>query len=243
MTALLGIAAIAGLYLVINEYREGSEKLPTNDKQMSSEYKVDINPKDFTTNITNPYFSLPVGKKLVFEGQTEDGFERIEITIPGDTREIMGVKTIVYKDIVKIDGVLVEETLDYLAQDKEGNVWYFGEEVDNYVDGKLNDHAGSFIAGVDGALPGIWLKGKNVVGDSYRQEYYKGEAEDIRDVVETGLALSTKVGDFNDCIKLYDWTPLDPKSKEHKYYCKGVAALVISEHLVKNTKMELVKTN
>ena len=180
-------------------------------------YDPEINPEDFTNVITNEYFSLPVGKKMVYESETADGLERIEIEIESGTKEILGVETLIYRDRVYVEEVLVEDTRDYLAQDKEGNVWYFGEEVDNFEDGVLKDHEGSFIAGEDGAKPGIWIKAEQVVGDSYRQEYYPGEAEDIRDVVAIDQTVDTELATYTGCVQSFDWTPLDPESREHKY--------------------------
>jgi len=171
---------------------------------------------------------------------TADGMEKVVISITGETKEIMGVKTLVYWDRVWVDNVLIEETKDYLAQDTEGNVWYFGENVDNYESGVLKDHAGSWTAGVDGALPGIWMKANPKVGDSYRQEYYKGEAEDISDIAQMGVAVTTEKQAYTDCIKTYDWTPLDPESKEDKFYCREAAGLVKVDHLLKKESKELM---
>ncbi|MCG8546659.1 MAG: hypothetical protein MJE12_20865 [Alphaproteobacteria bacterium] len=204
-------------------------------------YNPAINPKDFTTKINNPYFSMPVGKKLVYQAKTGEGLERIEITIPGDTKKIMGVDTLVYLDREFVDGELVEETRDYIAQDKDGNVWYFGEDVDNYENGKLKDHDGAWLAGVDGAKPGFWIKARHVVGDSYRQEYYKGEAEDQAKIVATGVTVKTKARTYKNCTKTYDWTALDPEAKEHKYYCPAAGAAVLIENLTTGERVELVK--
>lgn len=206
-------------------------------------YKPQINPLEFSATLTgNKYFKLPVGRQLVYEVETEEGLERIEITILDETKKLMDVKTRVYLDRVWLDTngdkkfsktELIELTLDYLAQNtKTGDVWYFGEDVNNYQDGKLVDHSGSWLAGKDGALPGIWVKGKSKVGDSYLQEYYAGEAEDTRDVVATGITVKTKKATYRDCVQFFDWTPLDDASLEYKYYCAGsVNALVAAEHL------------
>lgn len=206
-------------------------------------YNPTVNPADFTTNINNPYFSLPVGKRMVYEAKTEDGLERIQIEITGEKRTIMGVETLVYWDRVWVGDELREETKDYLAQDKAGNVWYFGEVVDNYENGKLTDHDGSWIAGDKGALPGIWMKAGHTVGDEYRQEYYKGEAEDMGKIVGTGETVKIAAGTFTNCIRIFDWTPLDKESKEHKTYCPDAGGLVLSEHLVKGDRAELVKVD
>ena len=204
-------------------------------------YNPVINAKDFTTKIDNPFFSMPVGKKMIFEGKTEDGLERIEISITGEKRRIMGVDTLVYLDRAYLNGKLVEETKDFIVQDKDGNVWYFGEDVDNFENGKLKDHAGAWISGVAKAKPGIWIKAKHKVGDSYRQEYLKGEAEDMVKIVAVGQTVTTKAGTFKNCTKTYDWTPLDPDSKEHKYYCPEVGSAVLIEDIQSGERLELVK--
>lgn len=206
-------------------------------------YNPKINPADFTSKITNPMFTLPPGKALVYEAKTEDGLERIEIRVRDETRKIMGVEAIVYNDRVFIDGKLHEETNDYLAQDRDGNVWYFGEEVDNYNDdGSFKDHHGAWIAGVDGALPGIWIKGKQVVGDEYRQEFYKGEAEDMAKVVSVNEVVKVKFGTFKDCVKVFEWTPLEPDNKAHKYYCPGTG-LTLEEELKDGVRVELISAS
>lgn len=204
-------------------------------------YNPIINPAEFTTKIDNPYFSWPIGKKMIFEARTEDGLERIEITITGETRRIMGVETLVYLDREFLNGELVEETKDYIAQDKDGNVWFFGENVDNYVNGTLKNHAGAWIAGVGGAKPGIWIKARHVVDDSYRQEYLKGEAEDMAKIVAVGLTITTSVDTYKNCTKTYDWTPLDPEAQEHKYYCPDVGGLVLVEDLTNGERVDLKK--
>ena len=186
-------------------------------RSRAAEYNPQINPADFTTEITNKYFALPVGKKLTYE-TTDHGkvTERIEIEILPETVNIGGVETVVYLDKEYKNGQLVEETRDYLAQHKNGDVWYFGEDVDNYLNGILVHHAGSFRHGKDGAKAGIWMKAEQRPGDSYRQEFYVGHAEDMRDTVATGETVSTKSGTYTDCVKVYDWTPLEKNSREYK---------------------------
>ncbi len=204
-------------------------------------YNPVIDPANFSTKITNRYFALPVGREMVYEKRTADGMETIHLQIGAKTGTIMGVDTITYRDRVYLKGDLVEDTKDYLAQDKDGNVWYFGEDVDNYENGKLKDHEGSWIAGVDGAKPGIWIKANQRVRDSYRQEYFPGKAEDIREVVAVNQTVKTQLATYTGCVKMYDSTPLDPESREYKYYCPKVAALVLIEDLETGEKAELVK--
>ncbi len=208
----------------------------------AKDYKPVINPSDFSTSITNKYFSLPVGLKAESKGETEDGTETIEITVPGDTKMLMGVTTLVYRDRVWLDGELVEDTKDYLAQDKEGNVWYFGEDVKNYENGKFKDNHGSWLAGVDGALPGIWMEANPKVGDEYRQEYYKGEAEDTGKVISVSKTVSVPAGKFTDCLQTLDQNPLEPRSTdEYKYFCPQVKGFALETDIEGGERIELVK--
>ncbi|WP_461163566.1 hypothetical protein [Arthrobacter sp. R4-81] len=210
-------------------------------RSRAAEYTPQINPADFTTNITNQYFALPVGKKMTYE-TTEQGkvTERIEIEILPETKTIEGVEAVVYLDKEYKNGQLVEETRDYLAQHKNGDVWYFGEDVNNYWNGILLNRAGSFLHGKDGAKAGIWMKAEQRIGDSYRQEFYIGHAEDIRDTLATGETVTTKNRTYTNCVKVYDWTPLEKNAREHKYHCPEVAALVLTEDLETGSRSELV---
>lgn len=211
----------------------------TQNETTSKIYSPVIDPADFSTTINNPFFTVTPGETFTYTSETKEGTERIEIEITSDTKQVMGVTTLVYWDRVYLNDVLIEDTRDYLAQDTEGNVWYFGEDVDNYEDGKLQDHEGAWLAGVDGAQPGIWMKAQPVVGETYRQEYYVGEAEDMADVVSLTAAVSVPVGTYENCLQTYDYTPLDPESKEYKYYCKEVAMLVLEEGVETGDRVEL----
>lgn len=191
------------------------------------------------TKITNSWFSLPVGREFEYEGETDEGMETIEIEITGETKKVMGIQTLVYRDIVWVDGEVVEDTRDYLAQDTSGNVWYFGEDVDNYEDGKISDHDGSWLAGVDGAKPGYWMKANPKVGDFYKQEFYEGEAEDEAKVLSVTETVKTDLATYNNCIKIQDIVPGDPVV-EYKYYCKQVGGLVLESKPVEGERIELV---
>lgn len=204
-------------------------------------YLPEIDPAQFSSKIDNVYFKMPVGKKMIFEAKSEDGLERIEVEIINEQRTIMGVETQVYWDRVWKNGQLREETKDYLAQDKAGNVWYFGEAVDNFENGKLKDHRGAWLAGTGGALPGIWMKAAPKIGEEYRQEFLKGEAEDMGRIVSTGETVTITAGTFSGCIKTLDWSPLDGETKEQKTYCPKAGGLVLEEDLVSGERMELIE--
>jgi hypothetical protein len=134
----------------------------------------------------------------------------------------MGVECVVVNDKAWENGKLIERTYDWHAQDKEGNVWYFGEDTKEYENGKVVSTKGSWEAGVDGAKPGIIMQAHPKVGQSYRQEYYKGEAEDMAKVINLNESVTVPYGSFDHVLVTKEWTPLEPSYAEHKYYAPGV---------------------
>jgi hypothetical protein len=188
---------------------------------------ANLTPADFVEVIDNPYLPLIPGTTLVYEGMTEDGLEYVEIKILSETRQVMGITATVVEDTVYADGELVEHTFDWFAQDKDGNVWYLGEAVDNYEDGQLLDHAGSWEAGVDGALPGIMMYADPAthVGETYYQEYYASVAEDQAKLLSASESVTIAYGTYSNVVKTYDFTALDPDSQEEKFYAAGIGPI------------------
>lgn len=205
------------------------------------ELSPEIKPADFSTVIDNPLFKMNEGKKIYFRSQTAAGLETGEILVTGATRSFMGVKTLVIRDRVFLDGKLLEDTQDYMAQNKNGDVWYFGEDVDNYRNGKIVDHEGTWHAGIDGAEPGIIMKADPKPGEVYREEYYPGVAEDMAKVLSVTETVTIPLGTFKNCLKTENWTPLEPGVKELKYYCRQVGGLVLERDLQSGERNVLVK--
>ena len=206
-------------------------------------YKPDIRIENFNnpTLITNPYYPLETGKTYVFEGMTEEGMERIEVKLKSGTKNIMGITCAIQNDKVWLNGVLIEDTDDWIAQDNDGTVWYFGETVKNYNSrGEFVDSGGSWEAGVDGAQPGLWMPAQPILGMKYRQEYYFNEAEDEAEIIEVGLTVTTRYGTFTDCIVTHDFTDLDKEVKEYKTYAPGIG-LIKEENITDNEIIELVE--
>jgi uncharacterized membrane protein YkoI len=218
---------------------EKTPKSPTAPAE--GEYNPQINPADFTTKVDNKYFTLTPGRILVYEGETEEGTERTEVYTIHETRIVLGVETVVVWDRVWLEGDLIEDTKDWYAQDKEGNVWYFGEDSKELIDGKVVSRAGSWESGVDGAKPGIIMKANPQVGDTYRQEYCKGEAEDQADVLAFGESIQVPYGSFTDCLKTRDWTPLEPDADEYKYYSLAVGDVVLEAGVQSGERVELIE--
>ena len=122
-------------------------------------------------------------------------------------------------------GELVEAELAFYAQDNDGNVWYLGEDTKAFENGQPSA-AGSWEAGVDGALPGIIMKADPQVGDAYRQEFYRGEAEDMGKVVRVGDSETVPFRSFEGLLVTQDWSPLEPNVVEEKFYAKGVGLIL-----------------
>ena len=149
------------------------------------------------------------------------------VTATSVTRKIAnGVTARVVRDTVTLDGEIIEDTLDWYAQDQDGTVWYLGEDTAEFENGKITTREGSFEAGVDGAQAGVIMPASPEVGMAYRQEYYEGEAEDNGEVLALSEQASVPAGDYDDLVKTADTTPLEPDVLEHKYYARGVGLVL-----------------
>ena len=219
----------------------GAETTPVIDPGDGGVYAPDLDPADFVTNVDNPFLPLPPGSVWVYEGIADGETERIEVVVTPDRRDVMGVSAVVVRDTVTIGDELVEDTFDWYAQDAEGNVWYLGEETAEYEDGEVVSTAGSWEAGVDGALPGIVMEAAPAVGDAYRQEYYVGEAEDLAEVVRGGVSETVPYGDFDDLLVIEEWNPLAPEAVEEKYYAAGIGMVLEVKTAGGDERVELLE--
>lgn len=191
-------------------------------------HAVSLTAGDFVSSIDNPYLPYIPGSKWVYEARLEDGtLERNEIEVLRETRDVNGIAATVVHDTVYVGSQLVEETYDWYAEDKEGNVWYLGEEVDNYENGILVDHAGSWEWGVNGALPGIimWADPSAHLNEEYYQEYYAGEAEDKGQVLSVKESVTVPFGSFENVVKTFDFSALETDLKENKFYASGIGVI------------------
>ena len=185
-------------------------------------YNPRIDPSMFTDQITNPYFPLRPGTTLIYDGKRDDVPRRTEVTVTHETKTITGVKCMVVRDVVTSNNALVEKTVDWYAQDNDGNVWYFGEDTAEYTNGAVSSTAGTWLAGVDGALPGIVMKASPKIGDAYRQEYRPGVAEDFAKVQKLDATINVPAGSYDRVLVTEDTDLLDTSKLEHKSYAPGV---------------------
>lgn len=191
-------------------------------KVFDLDYMAHVYPENFVTVIDNPFMPLTVGSTYHYTGETPGGTETVDIEVLPEKKMVMGISCTVVLDRAYLNDELIEETYDWYAQDRDGNVWYMGEAVDNYVGGVVNNHYGSWEAGVDGAEPGIVMLGNPVIGLQYRQEHYIGEAEDQGKVLSKTEPVTVPAGSFLNCLKVEETNPLDKNFLEYKYYAKGV---------------------
>ncbi len=194
----------------------------TCDKLGPAPYDPVIDPANFVAKIDNPFFPLVPGTTFIYKGQTSDGLMRDVFAVTHNTRVIDGVTCVEVHDSVFTDGELTEDTLDWFAQDKDGNVWYFGENTAELEDGLISTIDGTFMAGVDGDKPGIVMKAHPAVGDFYRQEFSLGNAEDEAETLGLNASVTVPYGSFQHCLRSEETTPLEPDALEDKFYASGV---------------------
>jgi hypothetical protein len=181
----------------------------------------------FRAHGTNPHFILEPERQLVYEGEEEELFvtvlqqtRRITLPIGGEPRTI---RAAVVEEREFEEGEIKEISRNFFAIcEKTGDVYYFGEDVDIYEEGEIVSHDGAWLAGRDGAKPGIVMPGTFLLGSRYYQEVAPGIAEDRAEHVAEGLAVETGAGDFSDCVEVTETSPLEPGAESTKLYCPGV---------------------
>ena len=190
--------------------------------------RVTLDPADFTTRITNPYWPMRVGSRWVYrETDTEGARQKVVVTVTPRTKLIAnGVRSRLGRDLATEKGVPVEVTDDWYAQDRAGNVWYLGEATTEYENGKPVSTEGSFEAGVDGAQAGVIMPARPRPGLRYRQEYSKGEAEDRARIVSLREQAEVPAGHYRPVLMTRDVNPLEPRVLEFKFYARGVGPVL-----------------
>jgi hypothetical protein len=194
-----------------------------------------LSPSEFVPRVDNPWFPLKPGSKWHYRGVDSDGRFVDNMRVTQRTKKIEGVRVTVVHDVVRRNGNPREVTNDFYAQDHHGNIWYFGEntrELDSH--GHVTSRAGSFRAGRDGARLGVLIPGHPKVGQTARQEFYKGHAEDHFKVLDVNAHVSTPYVSSNHAVRTSEWTPLEPKVLDNKWYVHGVGD--VKEKTVKGPK-------
>jgi hypothetical protein len=223
---LLGVAALAVAAIGVVPAAAaagGSGGCPLPGFGPGPSYHPRIDPASFSPEVTNPWFPLTPGRTLVYTG-TKDGKAALDLFAASKrTKVIAGVRTRVVEDRLYLDNVLEERTSDYYAQDRCGNVWYFGEDTATLDRrGNVVDTEGTWHAGVDGAQPGVFMQASPEPGRKFRQEWHQGHAEDNFKVVDRSAQVTVPAGSFRHALRTEEWTALEPDVLDNKYYVRGV---------------------
>jgi hypothetical protein len=217
---------------------EPSTPLPTGSQP------VQLDPAQFTTEIDHPYWPMKPGTRWTYR-EVEDGeVKEVVVVATTQTKRIAnGITARVVRDTVRVDGSIIEDTFDWYAQDAHGNLWYLGEDTAEFENGKLTTRSGSFEAGVDGALGGIMLPADPTPGMRYRQEYYKGEAEDNGEVLSTAEMAEVPAGLYRGALLTKDTITIEPDVQEYKLYAKGVGPVLVLGVSGGSGREELIKVD
>lgn len=194
-----------------------------------------LDPADFVPRVTNRWFPLKPGTIYAYRGVKDGKPSRDIVTVTSQTRLVQGVRTTVVRDRLYLSGRLEERTSDWYAQDKKGNVWYFGEataELDRR--GRVTTTEGSWQSGVDGARAGIFMPARPQIGQSGLQEHYRGQAEDHFRVVSLSAFVRVPFVSTKHALLTREWTPLEPNVLDHKYYVRGIG--MVKETSVKGPR-------
>jgi hypothetical protein len=219
--ATIGGAAGAGA-----ESKAGSPKPGPIKSGAGPGWPATLSPSDFVARVDNRWYPLEPGSRYRYKGRDGDEKSVDVVRVTHRTKRILGVDTTVVHDVVSIDGRPEEETNDYYAQDRHENVWYFGEAtrtLDKH--GNTISTEGSFQAGRDGARVGVLIPGHPKVGQTGRQEYLKGEAEDQFKVLDLDASVSTPFVSSDHALRTKETTPLEPNVVDNKYYVRGVGSV------------------
>jgi hypothetical protein len=205
---------------------DGGSSSSSSDLPQGSE-TVELDPADFTTEIDNPYWPLRPGSRWVYRETSGDEVQRVVVTVTDRTKTIEGIEARVIHDLVTTpDGEKVEDTFDWYAQDKDGNLWYLGEDTKEYEGGRVVSTEGSWEHGVDGAEAGIIVAAEPKQGLTYREEYYAGEAEDAAEVLSVEGKVQVPFGFFRDAMITRNYSGIEPRVEELKFYAKEVGPVL-----------------
>ena len=198
----------------------------TTDSRPSSSAGTGIDPSDFVLPVDNPYFPLEPGTTYRFEG-IKEGRRAVDVFyVSSDTRTILGVANTVVVDKLYVDGRLEEIAHDWYTQDRQGNVWYFGETIKEFDrQGNQIPAKGAWQAGVDGARPGIVMPAQPKVGDVFRPEYYQGTAEDRYRVLDLSAEVTVSYGSFSHVLVMSEQTRLEPGVLGLKFHALGIGQI------------------
>jgi hypothetical protein len=194
----------------------------TTHRTNASKYEPVLDPANFVSVIDNTFYPLPVGRVLIYRGQKDGVTQRETVTVTDQTRVIEGITATTVTDVSVHHGTLLEKTSDWYAQDKQGNVWYLGEDTKAYGPNGSVDTSGSWVAGINDGEPGMIMEAHPQVPDAYRQEYLAGNAADMGWVVQRGGSVTVPYGTVNGIMTSLEASTVEPGSYDQKIYGPGL---------------------
>jgi hypothetical protein len=223
MTAVVAAFAAAAAIAACGQSTEpaSGRQTPPGPLPQGAE-PVRLDPANFTTKIDNPYLPMRPGDRWVYSDVDRGARHRVVVTVTPRTKVVDGVTARVVHDTESQGSELVEDTFDWYAQDRAGNVWYLGEATKSYRNGRPQSSKGSWEAGRAGAQAGIIMPAQPRAGVQYRQEYRKGVAEDAARVLSVDEQAQAPQGHYDNVLLTKEFTPVEPRDVEYKLYAKGV---------------------
>ena len=221
MEATIRTAPLAALALSI-----AIVGLTACDSGSDSKQGKAIDPADFVRRVDNPYFPLEPGTTYRHEGRKE-GKRAVDVFAVTDrTKKILGVTNTVVEDKLYVAGRIEEIANDWYSQDRQGNVWYFGETIREFDrSGEEVPAQGAWQAGVDGARPGIVMPAEPKLGQVFRPEYYKGTAEDRYRILDLSARIRVPYGSYSNVLVMSEQTRLEPGVLGLKYHARGLGQI------------------
>ena len=221
---ILVLAAMTSPLVLGCESDPVAEQDPARSAFAAKEVPVFPPASDFVARINNPYLAFAPGRKFHYRSETDAGVEINVVLVTRQTKRILDIDTTVLHDQVFLNGNLTEDTFDWVAQDKDGNVWYFGEDTKEFANGQVSTE-GSWEAGKTGS-PGIFMLANPEVGLQYKQEDAPAIAEDVGKVTSLTEPVAVPFGTFDGCLQVDEWSLVEPGPRDHKFYKSGVGLVL-----------------
>jgi hypothetical protein len=223
LRCLSALAVLAVLVIGVGSSHAAKPKEPS--WVLHGPYSPSVEPANFITTVDNRYFPLKPGTTFHYEGYKDAVSQVDDMVVTHQKKRILGITCTVVRDTVSQHGKPIERTFDWYAQDKQGNVWYMGEDAFELKNGRFARADDSWKSGVNGAKPGIIMRGNPRPGDVYRQEYYpRGAAMDQARVLGATISIKVPQGTYKRALATVEWSPIEPQL-EKKYYAAGVGEI------------------
>ena len=225
-SAAVGIAVSALVGVLAPADASSASAPPPPRWVLHGKYAPTIDPASFVAKVNNRYFPLKPGTAFHFRGVRDSTAQTDDMVVTHQVKRVLGVRCTVVRDTVSEHGGPVERTFDWYAQDKQGNVWYMGEDSLELKNGRFVRASDSWQAGVKGAKPGIIMRGTPRAGAVYRQEYYPpGGAFDQARVLGLSDSIRVSAGTFRRPLVTIEWSSVEPQL-EKKYYVAGIGEVM-----------------